>query len=163
MVSSLLQLLVIVVSQGLLTADTCSGSFYVMEQSLLESADNRLNLLRGFYPPREAHPVLVKVNYTFGTMAQDSQMWFWSESEFYLIQPLEIFQFTSLLFSNMPYRQRDISLELDANCSSAPFEYLHILTTRVSIIAIAVVCVCVCVIETRVEPHITTTLGPEGV
>ena len=112
--------------------DSCSSSFYVMEQSLLESSDNRLNLLRAFYPPREAHPVMVRVNYTFDTVEDYSQMWFWSESEFYLIQPLEIFQFSSLLFSNMPYRQKEVTLVLSINCSSAPPEYLQLLTTRVS-------------------------------
>ena len=120
--------------QGLLadSTDSCSTSFYMLERSLLESPDNRLNLLRAYFPPREAHPVLVRVNYTFGVTEQ-SQTWFWSESEFYLIQPLEVFQFTSLLFSNMPYRQSSVSLELDSNCSSTPLEYLQLLTTRVSV------------------------------
>lgn len=114
-------------------AGACSNNFFVLEQSLLESTDNRFNLLKAFYPPREAHPVLVRVNYTFdGTFNDTSQIWFWSESEFYLIQPLEIFQFTSLLFSNMPYRQSQLHIRLDSDCSQAPADYLQMLTTRVS-------------------------------
>lgn len=103
-----------------------------MEESLLESAENRFNLLVAFYPPREAHPVMVEVDYTFQDLTNDSQRWFWSESEFYLIQPLEVLQFTSLLFSNMPYRSSRLSISLPPDCSLASVQYFQLLTTRVS-------------------------------
>lgn len=110
----------------------CSNNFFAMEQSLLLSTDIRMSLLKAFFPPREAHPVLMVVNYTFQGLTNDSRTWLWSESEFYLIQPLEIFQFTSLLFSNMPYRRRELSIELPFECSLASEEYFLLLTTRVS-------------------------------
>lgn len=118
------------------SSNSCSTNFFQLEKNLLHSTDNRFNLLKAFYPPREARPVLVKVNYTFlDTSATDngSMIWFWAESEFYLIQPLEIFQFTSLLFSNMPYRRNDLSIQLPSDCSLASEEYLQLLTTRVSV------------------------------
>lgn len=110
----------------------CSSNFFALEQSLLQSTDNRFHLLQSFYPPRQAHPVLLRVNYTFDGVDNSTQMWFWSVSEFYLIQPLEIFQFTSLLFSDMPYRSGQVSLVLAGNCSLTPQEHLQLLTTKVS-------------------------------
>ena len=129
--------------------ESCSGNFHVMEQSLLQSTDNRFRLLGAFYPLSRARPVLVKVEYTFDGLDNHSLIWFWTESHFYLIQPLEIFQFTSLLFSNLPYRQGNVTLQLDADCNSAPPIFFQLLTARVSLrcrMAIYekwVVCVCV--------------------
>lgn len=111
----------------------CSNSFFLLEQSLLQSTDNRFHLLKVFYPPRQARPVLVNVTYTFDGLDNSTQTWYWSESEFYLIQPLEIFQFTSLLLSDMPYRSGEVSILLAGDCSSAPEDYMQMLTTRVSI------------------------------
>ena len=115
--------------------NTCSTNFWLMEQALLTDADNRFKLLRTFYPPRQAHPILIEVNYTFHSSNNNdsqSQVWFWSESEFYLIQPLEIFLFSSLLFSNMPYRSSTLHIHLPAECNQATPEHLQLLTTRVS-------------------------------
>jgi hypothetical protein len=114
--------------------DSCSTNFFLLERSLLDSTDNRFNLQKVFYPPRDARPVLVKVDYTFleGLDNESTQIWFWSESEYYLIQPLEIFLFTSLLFSNFPYRRADVSIQLSPDCSQSSDEHLQLLTTRVS-------------------------------
>ena len=109
----------------------CSNNFYTMEQSLLQNTDNRFNLLTSFFPPREPHPVLVTVYYYFKD-TNDTQIWYWTESVFYLIQPLEVFQFTSLLFGNMPYRHKEIAILLDSSCSNASEEYFLLLTTHVS-------------------------------
>ena len=118
---------------------SCSNNFFLMEQSLLQDTDNRFNLLKAFFPARDPHPVLVRANYTFRggvstSMSETSppgEVWFWSESEFYLIQPLEVFQFTSLLFGNTPNRMKDLNLTLDSNCTDAPSEYFLHLTARV--------------------------------
>jgi len=109
----------------------CSSDFFLMEQSLLKCTENRFNLLKAFFPPRQAHPVLVKVSYTFDD-TNASKIWFWSESEFYLIQPLEVFQFSSLFFSIKPYRQSQLQIKLDGNCTLASHDYFELLTTRVS-------------------------------
>lgn len=113
-------------------SESCSTNFFEMEKSLLLSTENRFRLLKSYFPPRAAHPVVIKVNYTFDDLMEGSQIWFWSESEFYFIQPLEIFQFTSLLFSNMVYRRGHLSVQLHSDCSSAPQEFFSVLTTRVS-------------------------------
>lgn len=112
--------------------EACSTDFFTLEQSLLLSSDNRFNILKAFYPPREAYPVMVRVNYTFNDDLLKPKIWMWSQSEFYLIQPLEVFLFSSLLFSNFPYRLRELSVQLHAECSNVDDRYLELLTGRVS-------------------------------
>jgi hypothetical protein len=65
---------------------------------------------------------------------EDSNMtvWFWSESEFYFIQPLEIFLYTSLFFANQPSRQSSLTLELSPDCLDAQELHMRVLTQRVS-------------------------------
>ena len=145
------------------TQTECSSNFFAMEQSLLQSTDNRFNLMTAFFPPRKAHPVIVRVTYSFNAdISEDNSsttntpyIWFWSESEFYLIQPLEVFQFTSLLFGNRPYRQSDLDIVLDANCSQASDEFYLLLTTRVRYVQyiwqLSVLYVCMCVRACRIN------------
>ncbi len=113
---------------------SCSNDFFSMEQALLQNTDNRFNLLVAFFPPREPHPVLVTVHYFFRD-TNDTRIWYWTESVFYLIQPLEVFQFTSLLFGNLPYRHREVVILLDNSCTNASEEYFLLVTTRVSSIS----------------------------
>ena len=121
-------------------ATSCSLDFYELEGSLLRSAENRFSLLKAFYSPRQPRPVVVKITYSFSAGEEEeltspgnaSRVWYWSESGFYLIQPLEVFQCTSLLFSNLVYMQRELDLQLPANCSSVSEEFLEMLTSRVS-------------------------------
>ena len=85
----------------------CLTSFSVLEESLLSRESNRFNLLRMFYPPRGPLPVFLAVTYRFDGLENRSNesIWYWSESEIYFIQPLDVLQFTSLFHSNFHYRQ----------------------------------------------------------
>ena len=130
--------LLVVAAATTLTAGASPGSFYELERNLLQDPGNRYRLLKAFYPPRQAHPVVVKVKYDFSEeqeqvdgSANKSLVWYWSESGFYLIQPLEVFQCTSLLFSNLQYRSRELQIHLPSNCSFASQEQLEMLTLRV--------------------------------
>ena len=108
----------------------CSSSFHLLEADLLSRPQNRLHLTTKFFPPRDANPVIIKVNYNYdGSNITD--VWFWSESEFYFIQPLEIFLYTSLFFANQPYRQSTLTLELSADCMDSSEFHLRVLTQRV--------------------------------
>ena len=110
----------------------CSSSFHLLEADLLSRPQNRFLLSTKFFPPRDANPVVIKVDYVY----EDSNMtnvWFWSESEFYFIQPLEIFLYTSLFFANQPYRQSSLTLELSPYCLDAEELYMRILTQKVNI------------------------------
>ena len=108
----------------------CSSSFHLLEADLLSRPQNRLQLTTKFFPPRDANPVIIKVDYNYDG-SNVTNVWFWSESEFYFIQPLEIFLYTSLFFANQPYRKCSVTLELSADCMNAEERYLQILTQRV--------------------------------
>ena len=113
--------------------DTCSSSFHLLEADLLSRPQNRFLLATKFFPPRDANPVIIKVDYVYeDSKLNNTNVWFWSESEFYLIQPLEIFLYTSLFFANQPYRQSTITLELSADCLNAEDLHMKVLTQRVS-------------------------------
>ena len=113
------------------TDRTCATSFTVLEDDLLSQEENRYNLLKAFYPPRNALPVFVTVTYLFGETGNQS-VWYWSESEFYLIQPLDVLQFTSLFHSNFYYRMGKMELHLNQDCAEAGPEFMEMLTQRVS-------------------------------
>ena len=115
---------------------SCRNNFYSLEESLLSRPENRYQLMRTFYPPRDPRPIIVKVIYTFSGDMNYTDVWFWSESQFYLIQPLEIFQYTSLFFSNLPHRQSEVTVELDEDCFGANNEHMELLTQRVRLSAI---------------------------
>lgn len=108
---------------------SCNNSFNILEQDFLSRVENRYQITRTFYPPRDPRPVVVKIYYSYpdGT----NQTWFWSESQFYLIQPLEIFQFTSLFFSNLPTRQTEVTIMLSQQCAGVGNEFMELLTQRV--------------------------------
>lgn len=112
-----------------ITSKTCANSFTLLEEDLLSREENRYNLLQAYYPRRSTLPVFVTVTYSFDQSNQT--IWYWSESEFYLIQPLNVLQFTSLFHSNFPYRQRNLELVLSEECSDAADELLESLTQRV--------------------------------
>ena len=111
-------------------AQLCSD-LTLLERDLFQSGQNRYQLTKTFFPPRNAYPVFVTVNYTFED-SNTTRLWYWSESEFFLIQPLEIFQFSSLFFSNLPHRQASLSLTLPRYCRDASDEIMEVLTQRVS-------------------------------
>ena len=111
---------------------SCSEDFGQLEENLLSKSENRFELTRAFFPARIVQPVFVTVNYVFNsTPSTLNATWYWSEAEFYFIQPLEVFQFSSLFFSNRPHRQGTVTLQLDGECQNASDEFMQILTERV--------------------------------
>ena len=111
----------------------CSSSFHLLEADLLSRPDNRFHLATKFFPPRDANPVMVKVDYRYEG-SNVTNVWFWSESEFYFLQPLEIFLYTSLFFANQPYRMGSVSLVLSTDCLDVEMFHIKALTQRVSIV-----------------------------
>ena len=103
---------------------------------------NRFNLLKTFYPPRGPIPVFLTVTYQFDESqnqfdesldgSENQSVWYWSESEVYLVQPLDVLQFTSLFHSNLMYRSGRLELVLDRECSGTSPDFMEILTQRVS-------------------------------
>ncbi len=110
---------------------SCNNNFNTLEGDFLSRVENRYQITRTFFPPRKPRPVVIKVHYSYPDGS--NQTWFWSESQFYLIQPLEIFQFTSLFFSNLPTRQSEVTVLLSQHCADVGDEFMETLTQRVSV------------------------------
>ena len=127
---TLLLIAALFLSTGHAQNNTCQSSFHSLEQDFLSRVDNRYKITRTFYHPRNPRPVVIKIHYSYPDGA--NQTWFWSESQFYLIQPLEIFQYTSLFFSNLPHRQTQVTLALSQECEGIGDEFMEVLTQRVS-------------------------------
>ena len=76
----------------------CSCVAYLVEQ-VRENDKNLFEVQNVFLPPNAAPPVFVVVTYHFqdpGSEENETEVWFWSTSIFYIWQPLHVFQFTSL-------------------------------------------------------------------
>ena len=118
-----------------------------LENALLQTGNNRVELLEAFYPPRQPQATFVTVHYKF----QDAEgnitcikTWFWSSVEFYLIQPPTVFVYTSLFFTipqdrittaNITFKddcQGLVTWNENGSCTCTSNSLLDILTQRVS-------------------------------
>ena len=129
---------------GIVNKRNCSNSFSVLEETLLSNEKNRFNLIKTLYPPRGALPVFLTVTYWFDEYDNqfdeyvnrsdeygNETVWYWSESEVYLIQPLDILRFTSLFHSNFDYRSGELDLVLNRDCAGTRVDFMEMLTQRV--------------------------------
>ncbi len=101
---------------------------------VIEDDDNLFQVQKTFFPPNSSPPAFVTVRYNFGI---EEEVWFWSEAFFYLFHPLHIFQFTSLLFSDINLASAEVTLTLPSSCCDASEDWLMLLTQRVSKITLA--------------------------
>ena len=61
------------------------------------------------------------------------QLWFWTESTFYLFQPIESLQYTSLLFADtLLSGTSTVDLYLQPECKESSSRMMQLLTQRVS-------------------------------
>ena len=86
---------------------------------LLNDKTNFYNLQYVFFPPNTVSPVFVTVTYKHDDNANNSIVYYWSSTAYFFFHPVEIFQFTSLFFSDPSLRTGDISLTLPAKCANA--------------------------------------------
>ena len=109
-----------------------------LEESLLATEENTLNLTKTFFPPEDNPPEFVTVTYHFndtnGTIGP--QTWYWSAQTSHFLHPFEVFQFLSLFFSKPePYYTGSLDITVKVECadlSSSDIEKLQLLTQRVS-------------------------------
>ena len=121
---------------------TCDCYNYLV-YNVLKSDENQYNLTRAFFPPEDQNPVSVVVYYDFRNETGDidpslQQVWFWTTSTFYLFQPQEILQYTSLFFTDPSSLTRSLNLTLDMKCADAIAnneDYARLLTQRVRVAA----------------------------
>ena len=123
--------------------NVCSKCYDVLVNEIIASDKNRFNLQRAFFPPDTSNPVFVTVIYYFTrnmsgngstdySLTSPNQTWFWTQSTFYLFQPVQSLQYTSLLFSDSDFREGNVSLYLQPDCMNADLDMIKLLTQRVS-------------------------------
>ena len=112
-------------------SQSCYECYDTLADSLVNMHNNKYKLRRMFYPLERASPVFVTVTYQFNDSSVSNQTWYWSAGQFYFLQPLEVFQFTSLLFGNPALRSGEITLTLPAECENASKEFMTELTEQV--------------------------------
>ena len=103
--------------------DTCTKCYKTLATELLKNVDNYIALQSTFFPPDDA-PVFVIVTYIFDDQNEIESVsqnvsnltWFWSAYAYFFYHPLQVFQFTSLGFSDPYLKQSNISLHLPASC-----------------------------------------------
>ena len=98
---------------------SCANDFKTLEKALLQTGNNKVELLKAFYPPRQPPATFVTVHYTFldadGNITC-KKIWFWSLLEFYFIQPPAIFQLMSLFFTIPLDRVTTANITFQADC-----------------------------------------------
>ena len=116
-----------ILSDNCLPDETCSQCYSALVEQITKNDSNMFQVQKKFFPPDKAPPVIVIVTYNYIDEYGDivnSTLWYWSTSTFYLYHPIHVFQFTSLLFS-------DIS-KLWIWTWIATTEHMQLLTQRVS-------------------------------
>ena len=122
--------------------NNCSKCYDVLVNELVISDINRFNLQQAFFPPNDSNPVFVTVTYhfirnptgptNFSVLDGPTQTWFWTQSTFYLFQPIDSLQYTSLLFSDTTLSSKKVDLYLQPNCKDSDTDMMRLLTQRVS-------------------------------
>ena len=110
--------------------ESCHQCYQTLESFLLNTSDNKYQLRRVFYPLEVAAPVFVTVTYHY-IDTNTTELWFWSTGIFYFLQPMEVFQFTSLFFGNPSWRSSKLNITLPLECVNASNEFMTELTQLV--------------------------------
>ena len=115
---------------------SCSQCYAALVKHVLTNDTNQFNIQNTFFPPDKASPAFVTIFYDYykddETSPNTTEIWYWSTSTFYIYHPLTVFQFTSLLFSDIGKQISELTLKLDLACMDASLEFKRLLTQRVS-------------------------------
>ena len=119
--------------------DSCSLCYKLLVDEVLSRDTNVYNLQQAFFSPYGSVPVFVTVRYFYLNESTNlvintdaPVVFFWSSAVYFFFHPVNIFQFTSLLFSDPALQTETLNLTLDASCRDSPNEHLTLLTQRVS-------------------------------
>ena len=117
-------------------AKSCSQCYAALVKHVLTNDSNQFQIQNTFFPPDKASPAFVTIFYEYyeddETSPNTTEIWYWSTSTFYIYHPLTVFQFTSLLFSDISKLTSYLTLKLDLACNDASLAYKRLLTQRVS-------------------------------
>ena len=118
-------------------AKSFSQCYVALVEHVLMNDTNQFNLQNTFYPPHKTSPAFVTVSYEYyqdkEMLMDETEIWYWSISTFHIYNPLTVFQFSSLLFSDISKQTSNITLKLDLSCKNASTEFMKFLTQRVSL------------------------------
>ena len=118
-------------------AKSCSQCYAALVKHVLMNDTNQFNLQKTFFPPHKTSPAFVTVSYEYyqdnEMLTDETEIWYWSISTFYIYNPLTVFQFSSLFFSDIRKQTSNITLKLDLSCKNASTEFMKLLTQRVSL------------------------------
>ena len=128
--------------------EDCSKCFAFLVEQVTQHDRNFFEIQNAFFPPNNSAPVFVTVTYHYqddgGLEVVHNETWFWSTAIFYVWQPLNVFQFTSLLFSDTLLHTAEANLVLPARCAEASMEHKRLLTQRVSVVMVSTSACCCC-------------------
>jgi len=134
---------------GIVRSQDCSVNSCTLlselECALYTTNSNELRLNQAFLPPRESTSRYINVIYTFDNDENCSVRYIWAIGLFLLIQPLEIFELTTLFFNNPANSLENLTITLPEECKHLVYQdkdkctcvkgennTLHILTQQVS-------------------------------
>ena len=111
----------------------CGTCYLTFAKALVNTNDNKYRLSRTFFPVYAVSPVEVEVTYmsTNGTHPH-SKLWYWVVEAVFMMQPLELLLYRSLLFSPPSWRKQSLTLLLPDECLTND-EFLEHATQRVRI------------------------------
>ena len=121
--------------------ETCTKCYKTLATQLLKNDTNYIELQTKFFPSNNDQPDFLTVTYLFDGKSNletisDQHIWFWSTSTFFFYYPIQVFQFTSLGFSDSSIKLNEVKLHLPESCYEKSGEtynkHMNLLTQRVS-------------------------------
>ncbi len=117
----------------------CRTNFTKLLQQISGSDQNRQQLEQVFLHLDHSPPSLVTVFYHYfevnsTELSNGTEAWLWASSSFYFYHPPQVFQFSSLFFSDDTNPRRpSLHLNLSYDCYSVPENSMRMLTERVRV------------------------------
>ena len=109
--------------------ESCSECYETLVNHVVKNDKNRFRLLKTFFPPNDHPPVFVIVMYDFENNSKNyTEPYFWTFRSSYFLQPLQVFQFTSLFLGTPAYLSGELTIILPDECENANPEHLEMLT-----------------------------------
>ena len=131
------------------TYENCETCYQTLANALIDTGDNKHQLIKAFFPENQATPLEVRVEYVPESQCKitnvcrdenvsikkNSTRWYWLVGEFYAYQPIDFFVYRSVFFAPPAWRQQCIVLCLPDVCinkSADTFDdYFLYITQRV--------------------------------
>ena len=113
------------------TESQCSSNFNELVKQITASDKNRYNLQRAFFPPERESAIFVAITYSYENAPDNTSVWYWSVSTYYIYFPSKVLPWISLLFIEPSSRHSAINITLSEECLGADDDMMQLLTQRV--------------------------------